>query len=40
MLRKLIMLAITSVLAKKAYDRYNARPDLPFPTSRDRPPQP
>jgi hypothetical protein len=40
MLRKLIMLAITSVLAKKAYERYSGRPDLPFPTSRNHPPQP
>lgn len=37
MLRKLIMLAITSVLAKKAYDRYATRPELPFPTSRNHP---
>jgi hypothetical protein len=39
MLRKLILLAITSMLAKKAYDRYSARPDLPFPTAGNHPPQ-
>jgi hypothetical protein len=37
MVRKLIMLAITSVLAKKAYERYAAKPELPFPTAK-RPP--
>lgn len=40
MLRKLIMLAITSALAKKAYDRYAARPNLPFPTSKNPPRKP
>ena len=39
MLCKLIMLAITSAVAKKLYDRYAARPDLPFPTSKNPPPK-
>lgn len=39
MLRKLIMLAVSSVLAKKAYERYAGRPALPFPTSKRHPPR-
>ncbi len=39
MLRKLIILAITSGVAKKLYDRYAARPQTPFPTARRHPPQ-
>lgn len=39
MLRKLIMLAITSGIAKKAYDSYKQRhAQTPFPTS-SRPPE-
>ena len=38
MLRKLIMLAITSGLAKKAYDSYRRRHENPFPTARRHPP--
>jgi hypothetical protein len=39
MLRKLIVLAITSGLAKKAYDRYREKKtQTPFPTS-ERPPE-
>ena len=36
MLRKLIMLAITSGLAKKLYDNYR-RKQNPFPTARHHP---
>jgi hypothetical protein len=36
MLRKLIMLAITSGLAKKVYDNYR-RKQTPFPTAKDHP---
>jgi hypothetical protein len=36
MLRKLIMLAITSGLAKKVYDYYR-RKQMPFPTAKDHP---
>ncbi len=38
MLRKLIMLAITSGLAKKAYDGYRRKhAQTPFPTAKDHP---
>jgi hypothetical protein len=40
MLRKLIMLAITSGLAKKAYDSYRrkeSQKQSPFPTAKDHP---
>ncbi|HWI81912.1 hypothetical protein [Ramlibacter sp.] len=38
MLRKLIMFAITSGLAKKLYDKYRAPATrMPFPTSRHPP---
>jgi hypothetical protein len=40
MLRKLIMLAITSGLAKKAYDSYRRKESQkqnPFPTTQDHP---
>jgi hypothetical protein len=37
MLRKLIMLAITSGLAKKVYDNYR-RKQMPFPTAKEHPP--
>jgi hypothetical protein len=37
MLRKLIMFAITSGLAKKAYDRYRRKQQNPFPTAKDHP---
>ena len=39
MLRKLIILAITSGVATKLYKRYNARPQTPFPTARHHPPK-
>jgi hypothetical protein len=39
MLRKLIILAITSGVAKKLYDRYGARPQTPFPTAKNHPPK-
>ena len=39
MLRKLIMLAITSGLAKKLYDSYRRKP-TPFPTERHHPKRP
>jgi hypothetical protein len=39
MLRKLILLALTSGVAKKLYDRYSARPQTPFPTTRHHPPK-
>ena len=38
MLRKLIMFAITSGLAKKAYDSYRRKQmQTPFPTAQDHP---
>lgn len=37
MLRKLIMLAITSGLAKKAYDSYKRKKAHPFPTAKEHP---
>ena len=37
MLRKLIMFAITSGLAKKLYDYYRRKQITPFPTSRHHP---
>jgi hypothetical protein len=37
MLRKLIMFAITSGLAKKAYDSYLRKKRNPFPTAKDHP---
>ena len=40
MLRKLIMLAITSGLAKKAYDSYRRKESekrIPFPTAKEHP---
>jgi hypothetical protein len=38
MLRKLIMLAITSGIAKKAYDAYKRKESqTPFPTAKDHP---
>ena len=37
MLRKLIVLAITSGIAKKLYDRYTGRPRTPFPTAKNHP---
>ena len=37
MLRKLIILAITSGIAKKLYDRYTGRPQTPFPTAKHHP---
>lgn len=37
MLRKLIMLAITSGLAKKAYDSYRRQKSNPFPTAKEHP---
>lgn len=40
MLRKLIMLALTTGLAKKAYDRYRRKDNQsqnPFPTAKDHP---
>lgn len=36
MLRKLIMLAVTSGLAKKIYDNYRRR-QHPFPTAKEHP---
>lgn len=37
MLRKLIMLAITSGLAKKLYDSYRQNRRAPFPTAKRHP---
>jgi hypothetical protein len=37
MLRKLIMFAITSGLARKAYDNYRRKKQNPFPTAKDHP---
>lgn len=39
MLRKLILLAVASGVAKALYARWSAPPDLPFPTSRRHPPR-
>ena len=37
MLRKLIMFAITSGIAKKVYDSYKRNKQSPFPTAKEHP---